>query len=492
MSSQQQPPSAQPEALRYYILRGNDMIPVLASDQLPYQLQGLPQKLDHRQMCDEGWKFLCEIVEPPVKLSKKPLLEASTVSSQRHSTATAQYVAPDHNVRSGSQTIHDTTIASGHPRLLPAEDKNVSKPVGVPCADDTTSMVDRFASIYQKDAQRFGYRPPHPSGIEPDPSKKEYCTHWIRTGECAFTSFGCKYKHEMPAVDKLRELGFSRGLPKWWAEKSAILPRGPTWMQRRLAHGDEQEDTPSDGPVFREFPDLVALRAKRLEEYAHRDARTSAELDFSKANLKSPRAPPPPPELEPLHLRGRVPDLLLDLGDKPRSMHSSSSSRPSDASSAAPESIDSTPSSPGLQGNTPYKTDGRKHVVGVSRLNHDLRLASFSDSSDSEEGRQPPKQIRKRENASHTLSEAVAAPAKPSGLTKSKYATHGDQVKTSKARKEGCANEKASRRKTNEDRDLSSRIESRRRGQHDQNKSKARRAGMKAEEKQRASPASRT
>jgi hypothetical protein len=54
-----------------------------------------------------------------------------------------------------------------------------------------------------------------PSGITPDSSKKEYCTHWIRTGECDFEQVGCVYKHEMPDIDTLRRVGFSK-YPSWW------------------------------------------------------------------------------------------------------------------------------------------------------------------------------------------------------------------------------------------------------------------------------------
>ncbi|KIW04100.1 uncharacterized protein PV09_04915 [Verruconis gallopava] len=48
---------------------------------------------------------------------------------------------------------------------------------------------------------------------------KEYCTYWIRTGECDYVQQGCRYKHEMPSLDRLREIGFTKGYPKWWLEK---------------------------------------------------------------------------------------------------------------------------------------------------------------------------------------------------------------------------------------------------------------------------------
>lgn len=60
-----------------------------------------------------------------------------------------------------------------------------------------------------------------PSGIIPDGSKKIYCSHWVRTGECDFTQTGCLYKHEMPRdLKTLRGIGLSK-VPTWWLQKEA-------------------------------------------------------------------------------------------------------------------------------------------------------------------------------------------------------------------------------------------------------------------------------
>ncbi|MCJ1282755.1 hypothetical protein MMC26_002080 [Xylographa opegraphella] len=47
--------------------------------------------------------------------------------------------------------------------------------------------------------------------------RKEYCSHWIRKGECDFTQQGCIFKHVMPSLDKLEELGY-RTYPRWFRE----------------------------------------------------------------------------------------------------------------------------------------------------------------------------------------------------------------------------------------------------------------------------------
>ena len=99
-------------------------------------------------------------------------------------------------------------------------------------------LADAVASIYPNDALRLGYTSSTISGMP----RKVYCTHWIATGECRWTLTGCKYKHEMPGTEKLRELGFTRGTPKWWKDKNAVSPpKTMTWMQRRLARVDDEE-----------------------------------------------------------------------------------------------------------------------------------------------------------------------------------------------------------------------------------------------------------
>ncbi|KAE9976649.1 hypothetical protein BLS_001932 [Venturia inaequalis] len=51
-----------------------------------------------------------------------------------------------------------------------------------------------------------------------DADRKEYCSYWIRHGECDYMQQGCRYKHEMPDLMTLRSIGF-RGVPEWHKEK---------------------------------------------------------------------------------------------------------------------------------------------------------------------------------------------------------------------------------------------------------------------------------
>jgi hypothetical protein len=137
-------------------------------------------------------------------------------------------------------------------------------------------LSDSFANIYQKDAQRYNYRTLPPSGVEADPSKKEFCTHWIKTGECAFTATGCRYKHEMPEPQKLRELGFT-SQPKWWKDKSGI--RSLTWMQRRANQENDDESEQISEPSTRRAFDHSTF---------HKHTRVNSKSERLLATLKSP------------------------------------------------------------------------------------------------------------------------------------------------------------------------------------------------------------
>ncbi|PYI12270.1 hypothetical protein BO78DRAFT_434599 [Aspergillus sclerotiicarbonarius CBS 121057] len=62
-------------------------------------------------------------------------------------------------------------------------------------------------------------------------SKKEYCSYWLRHGECDYQQQGksasCLYKHEMPRDQPTLERLGLREIPRWWREKHGmVLPNG--------------------------------------------------------------------------------------------------------------------------------------------------------------------------------------------------------------------------------------------------------------------------
>ncbi|KAK5727455.1 hypothetical protein LTR15_003351 [Elasticomyces elasticus] len=136
-------------------------------------------------------------------------------------------------------SAHETATSwrsSFNPASAPAEPMpNKSMPTaaqGKP-TDATQSIIDAILATTSgaQEASRLGYvnkngLPPPPSGTQPDSEKKEFCTFWIRTGECDYTQQGCLYKHEMPDRATLEKIGF-RGVPRWWQEKQGAMSRAP-------------------------------------------------------------------------------------------------------------------------------------------------------------------------------------------------------------------------------------------------------------------------
>ncbi|KAI8935516.1 hypothetical protein NX059_008087 [Plenodomus lindquistii] len=274
MTRQLPPMCPIPQDFRYYMLRDNDvMVPMIPADQIAFGVPGVPRQLTHQQMSSEGWKYLSQPASAPMV----PAARATVMRTPSPATAWTQPIfrSPDHQVRNdqyvatehGARPIrwsHSPTISADH---SPAQ--RTAPVSGTP--EKAISLTDRFAEIYPVEARRYGYQLPNPSGIEPDFGKKEFCTHWIRTGECDFTAVGCKFKHEMPDLPKLKELGFIQGLPRWWKEKLVTVARGPTWIEQRRAAQANGEEMETEVTPRREVDPLIFERRVAVERDAPRD-----------------------------------------------------------------------------------------------------------------------------------------------------------------------------------------------------------------------------
>ena len=80
--------------------------------------------------------------------------------------------------------------------------------------------------------------------------KKEYCMHWIKTGECSYMQQGCKYKHKIPTDPEIQRRIGLRKMPEWVSESR------------------NQED-------FMERPEAQRSNARDLESRTERPSRGS-------------------------------------------------------------------------------------------------------------------------------------------------------------------------------------------------------------------------
>jgi hypothetical protein len=243
-------PTANPSQppIAYFISRTNGMfIRLIPADELPYniRLHGLPRTLRFDQMYGmqhvgilpyTGATFKLENENAMVRSTSQP--HAPTHSRSQSSSPSKHFLPPDALAR---QAIANSAAAVGGgtemlQNTLPRRPMSAHElattywrktPMSIPAAGDKTqAVIDAIVGATQgADANKSNSTVPPPSGYVPDQDKKEYCTYWIRTGECDYTQQGCLYKHEMPDQDTLKAIGF-RGTPRWWIEKNQKVRMG--------------------------------------------------------------------------------------------------------------------------------------------------------------------------------------------------------------------------------------------------------------------------
>ncbi|KGO64127.1 Zinc finger, CCCH-type [Penicillium italicum] len=77
-------------------------------------------------------------------------------------------------------------------------------------------------------------------------SKKEFCSYWIRHGECDYSQQGCLYKHEMPTEYHMIEKLGLRDIPRWYREKHNVRSfLNPNRTQLAIAPQQPMQALPS-------------------------------------------------------------------------------------------------------------------------------------------------------------------------------------------------------------------------------------------------------
>ena len=211
------------ESLRpqHFITRQNGtMVPLVALDELPatVSLRGVPRTLSpydvggmtglgtvdsqHRQYVvdrpRQGFQPEQKVVENGLLASKyaniatNSDLESSFGTLDMRSSATSSPTRASHSKAYG---IKETRSA------LPSNLRN----------DSIRSTESATRPLTIEDLAR-----------SPAPGVKEYCSYWLRHGECDYAQQGCLYRHEMPLdPPTLEKLGL-RDIPRWYREKHGL------------------------------------------------------------------------------------------------------------------------------------------------------------------------------------------------------------------------------------------------------------------------------
>ncbi|UPX15391.1 uncharacterized protein EKO05_0005838 [Ascochyta rabiei] len=264
-----------PEGLRYYILRDNVAVPLAPIDQLPFQLQDLPRQLTPCQASDAGWKL---VGKTQVRSSMLAIQAPAAFFSQPVPPTKTTYLAPDHEVRENPlfsaqelwplRKVPSKSVV--HPKQTSLPPTNLSSPAR------TAFVTDVIEPVCSRNTQRPNHCTLTPSHTQPASRMKEYCDFWMRTGECNYADFtksregkGCIYKHEMPSDrNKLRELGFPHGVPRWYKEKTAIAAAGGLNWSRGTVQDSHDRKLSEEPRASRAFspPKFINIRNEEMSK----------------------------------------------------------------------------------------------------------------------------------------------------------------------------------------------------------------------------------
>ncbi|EKG14466.1 Zinc finger CCCH-type protein [Macrophomina phaseolina MS6] len=239
----------------WFIQRDNGVyVPVIPVDELPpdIELDGAPREL---KMDDaQGMRFLERV---PLSGQTYTLARSGKVAeewnrrhSQHHYTRSQTSLRPLRLSASARPSIVEAG-ERGHART---QSENVfAKPFPIAPVPSAPPIITGDPG--PKTGSLLESRPLPPSGREPDLSKKEYCTYWIKTGECDFMQQGCLFKHEMPDLTTLREKVGIGSVPHWYQVRCAMARRedarkslgdGLEWVGGEVVQ-EEDEDADASG-----------------------------------------------------------------------------------------------------------------------------------------------------------------------------------------------------------------------------------------------------
>ncbi|MCJ1404729.1 hypothetical protein MMC11_007955 [Xylographa trunciseda] len=217
---------------RHFIHRADGtMTPLVALDELPdfIQLKNVPAKLsvaETQGMTSLGLESRSigayqvdqeayEAANPTETATSVQTEQVGSVAQSVTDEATAS-IPPSSVVAGDEETTDAKRSVDGWRRSVDAETSKAPT-TRAPSVASTIRQSRRgrrrAASRASADTESRPYEPLTKGVL----GRKEYCSHWIRKGECDFTQQGCIFKHVMPSLDKLEELGY-RTYPRWFRE----------------------------------------------------------------------------------------------------------------------------------------------------------------------------------------------------------------------------------------------------------------------------------
>ena len=217
------------ETLRpqFWVLRPqtNNMVPLIAVDELPptITIRGVPRSLEAKDLTSMTMAGSAEsrhrtyVVDMP-----------NEVQTSRPSPPTTGAGLLDLAIADPAYPCRPVT----NPNIFPQSPKayGISEQMPSHIKSPMTGNIvpiTSFAVPYRID-RNPGQNPLPPwqdansVPLKAAPGVKEYCSYWLRKGECDYAQQGCLYKHEMPLDRAVLERLGHRDIPKWYREKHGL------------------------------------------------------------------------------------------------------------------------------------------------------------------------------------------------------------------------------------------------------------------------------
>jgi hypothetical protein len=273
------------ETLRpqFWVLRPptNTMVPLIAVDELPptITIRGVPRLLEAKDLTGMTMAGPAEsrhrtyVVDMPNEAqTNRPSPPTTSPGLLASAFATPAY--PSRSV-TNPNIFHQPPKAYGISEQMPSHIK--------PPVTGNTVPVTSLAVPYRID------RNPGPNPLPPwqdassvplkaAPGVKEYCSYWLRKGECDYAQQGCLYKHEMPLDRAVLERLGHRDIPKWYREKHGLgsfqvgsgvsEEKGErmerSWRDARVRDEEERERDAYGGGRIKKRSDKIGANLGRI------------------------------------------------------------------------------------------------------------------------------------------------------------------------------------------------------------------------------------
>ena len=233
-------PEPAPIQPRFYIVRPEPQkafVPLIAVDEIPslFRLQGVPANLDPKTINDWNlarvgdttpFRGQYDVLINPEESKALQGSSSSSDSSNSPPTARHQHVDDASDTQASTRNVGTEqqptwlSIATFKEQMHVSHFQRRGNHFSLTTLQTAMNKVVE-EKVWQEENDHSKTKDAMTPGVF---GKKQYCTHWIRTGNCDYVQEGCKYLHVIPDEETRLRIGI-RDMPRW--AKEDLLPPHP-------------------------------------------------------------------------------------------------------------------------------------------------------------------------------------------------------------------------------------------------------------------------